>query len=127
MLIRQFVCVHALSPFSHVQPFVTLCTVACQAPLSMGFSKQEYWSGFPCPSPGDLPDPGIKPVSLCLLHWQAGSLPLAPPGKPFGRLHTGKCLGGSPSTLDGGGECREAFLSFEKEIERILVKMLEGP
>ena len=64
MLIRQFVCVHALSPFSHVQPFVTLCTAACQAPLSMGFSKQEDWSGFPCPSPGDLPDPGIESASL---------------------------------------------------------------
>ena len=117
---------HAKS-FQSVQLFVTLCTVACQAPLSMGFSKQEYWNGLPCPYPGDLPDPGIKPTSLCLLHWQAGSLPLAPSGKPFGRLHTGKCLRGSLSTLDSGGECREPFLSFEEEIERILVKMLEGP
>ena len=40
---------------------VTLWTVACQAPLSMGFSRQEYWRGLPCPPPGDLPDPGIKP------------------------------------------------------------------
>ena len=40
------------------------CTAACQAPLSMGFSRQEYWSGLPCPPPGDLPDPGIKPASL---------------------------------------------------------------
>jgi len=40
-----------------------LWTVACQAPLSMGFSRQEYWSGLPCPSPGDLPGPGIEPVS----------------------------------------------------------------
>ena len=53
-----------LSHFSHVQLFVTLWTAACQAPLSMGFSRQEYWSGLPCPSPGDLPDPGIKPMSL---------------------------------------------------------------
>ena len=45
-------------------PFVTLWTVAHQAPLSMGFSKQEYWSGLPCPPPGDLPDPGIEPMSL---------------------------------------------------------------
>ena len=44
--------------------FVTLWTVACQAPLSMGFSRQEYWSELPCPSPGDLPDPGITSVSL---------------------------------------------------------------
>ena len=43
--------------------FVTPWTVACQAPLSMGFPRKEYWSGLPFPSPGDLPDPGIKPVS----------------------------------------------------------------
>ena len=49
---------------SHVQFFVTLWTVAHQAPLSMGFSRQEYWSGLSHPPPGDLPDPGIKPVSL---------------------------------------------------------------
>ena len=47
-------------------------TVACQAPLSMGFSRQEYWSGLPCPSPGDLPDPGIEPGAPAL---QADSLP----------------------------------------------------
>ena len=52
------------SHFSCVWLFVTLRTVACQAPLSMGFSREEYWSGFPCPSPGELPDPGIKPASL---------------------------------------------------------------
>ena len=46
------------------KPFVTPWTVACQAPLSMGFPKQEYWSGLPFLPPGDLPDPGIKPASL---------------------------------------------------------------
>ena len=58
-------CVRAcvLSHFSHVQLFETLWTVACQAPLSMRFSRQEYWSGLPCAPPEDLPDPGIKPVS----------------------------------------------------------------
>ena len=113
-----------LSCLSHVQLFAALWTVACQAPLSMGFSRQEYWSGLPCPPLGDLPDwiepaslsvscigrqvmttcttcpcdsPGkntgyhaflqgifltrLNPRLLCLLHWQAGSLPLAPPGK----------------------------------------------
>ena len=50
---------------SHGQVFATLWTVACQAPLSMEFSRPEYWSGLPCPSPGNLPDPGIEP---CLLH-----------------------------------------------------------
>ena len=57
-----YVCV--LSSFSCVQLFVTLWTIARQAPLSMGFSRQENWSGFPCPPPGDLPDPGIEPVTL---------------------------------------------------------------
>ena len=52
------------SHFSCVRLFVTLWTVARQAPLSMGFSREEYWSGFPCPPPGELPDPGIKPTSL---------------------------------------------------------------
>ena len=49
-----------------VQLFTTPWTVAYQAPLSMEFSRQEYWSGVPLPSPGDLPDPGIKPRSLAL-------------------------------------------------------------
>ena len=53
-----------LSVFSPVQLFVTLWTVACQAPLSMGFLREEYWSGFPCPPSGDLSNPGIKPVLL---------------------------------------------------------------
>ena len=57
-------------------------TAAHQALLSMGFFRQEYWSRLPCPPPGDLPDLGMKPTSLCLLHWQAGSLPLASPEKP---------------------------------------------
>ena len=81
------VCV-LLSCFSRVQLFATLWTVAHQAPLSMGFSRQEYWSGLPCPPPGDLPDPDVGwiPHLLCLLHWQVGSLSLAPPGKPE-RVH----------------------------------------
>ena len=53
-----------LSHFSHMQPFVTLWTVAHQAPLSMGFSRQEYWCGLPFPSPGDLPNSVIGPTSL---------------------------------------------------------------
>ena len=52
------------SPQSRVQLFATLWTVACQARLFMGFSRQEYWSELPHPPPGDLPDPGIKPASL---------------------------------------------------------------
>ena len=62
---------------------VTPWTVAPQSPLSMGFSRQEYWNGFPCPPPGDLPDPCIEPESLTSnLRWQMGSLPLAPLGSP---------------------------------------------
>ena len=56
--------VYVLSRFSRVQFFVTLWTVARQVPLSMEFSRQEYWSGLPCPPPGDLPKPGIEPTSL---------------------------------------------------------------
>ena len=59
---RNTLCV--LSHFSHVQLFVTLWAVAHQAPLSQGFSRQEYWSGLPCPPPGDLPHPGTESASL---------------------------------------------------------------
>ena len=55
---------YVLSCFCHVQLFVTLWTVARHTPVSMGFSKHEYWSGLPCPPPKDLPDPGIQPASL---------------------------------------------------------------
>ena len=59
---------------------VNLWTVSCQALLFMEFSRQEYWSGLPCPPPGDIPNPGIEHVTLTyLLHWQVISLPLAPP------------------------------------------------
>ena len=58
------VCVSALSCFRHVQLSATLWTIARQAPLSMGFSRQEYWSGLPFPLPGDLSDPGIEPKFL---------------------------------------------------------------
>ena len=68
-----------LSRFSHVQLFVTLWTVAHQLPLSMGFSRQGYWSGLPFPSPEDLPNPGIKPESPAL---QVDSLPSELPRKP---------------------------------------------
>ena len=63
---------------SHIRLFATPCNVAYQAPLSMGFSRPEYWSGLPFPSPGDLPNPGIEPGSPAL---QADTLPSEPPGK----------------------------------------------
>ena len=55
---------YVLSCFSHVQLFEALWTVAHQAPLSMGFFRQQYWNGLHCPPPEDLPDPGIRPASL---------------------------------------------------------------
>ena len=73
-----------LNHFSCVQFFATPWTVAHQAPLYMGFSRQEYWSGLPCPSPGDLPEPGIEPGSPAL---QADALPSEPPG-----IHQGAWL-----------------------------------
>ena len=68
---------------SHVQLFATPWTVAYQAPLSMGFSRQEYWSGLSSPSPGDLPNPGIEPKSPAL---QTDALPSEPPGNPSSAL-----------------------------------------
>ena len=76
-------CACVLSRFSHVRLCAILWTIAQQAPLSMGFSKQEYWSELPVPSPGDPLNPGTAPASLCLLPWQVGSLPLVSPGKPM--------------------------------------------
>ena len=65
---------------THVRLFGTAKTVAYQAPPSMGLSRQEYWGGLPLPSPGDLPDPGIKPGSPAL---QADALPSETPGMPW--------------------------------------------
>ena len=65
---------------SRVQLFATPWTVAYHAPPSMGFSRQEYWSGLPFPSPEDLPDPGIEPGSPT---FQADALTSEPPGKPL--------------------------------------------
>ena len=63
--------------------FSILSHYTCQAPLSMGSPRQEYWSGLPFPSPQDIPDPGIKPRSPTL---QVDSLPSEPPGKPYSLL-----------------------------------------
>ena len=76
LVILKFTTLYVLS---RILLFLTPWTVARQAPLFMGFSRQEYWSGLPCPPPGDLPNPGIKPRSPTL---QADSLQSEPPGKP---------------------------------------------
>ena len=84
LLVIQALCVRMLS---RVWLFATLWTVVHQAPLSMGFSRQEYWNGLPCPAPGCL---------FCLLHWWAGFLPLAPPRKPTQALQNYKRILGLP-------------------------------
>ena len=61
-----------LSHFGHVQLFVIPWTIAHQAPLSMGFSRQKYWSGFPCPPPRDLPNPETEPASLMFIALAGG-------------------------------------------------------
>ena len=68
---------------SHVLLFATPWTVVYQAPQSMEFSRQEYWSGLPFPSPGHLPDSGIEPRSPSL---QVDALPSKPPGKPLSKV-----------------------------------------
>ena len=74
-ILRIFTVKVKVKSLSRVWLFVTLWTVAYQAPQSMEFSRQEYWSGLPFPSPGDLPNPGIKPGSPAL---QADALPSEP-------------------------------------------------
>ena len=75
------VCV--LSHFCHVLLFVTPSTIACQAPLSLGFPRQEYWSGLPFPPPGDLPNSKIKPTSPMTPALKADTLPLCHQGSPI--------------------------------------------
>ena len=77
--INTHICVPSLS---HVPFFATPQTVAHQAPLSMGFSRQEYWSGVPFPTPGDLPDPGVEPKSLSFPALAGRFFTTEPPGKP---------------------------------------------
>ena len=76
--IASLACIHA----KLLQLCLTLfhsMTVACQAPLSMGLPRQEYWSGLPCPLQGDHPNPGIEPMDLHFLRWREDSLPLRHP------------------------------------------------
>ena len=99
--------VYVLSRFSHVLLFVTLWTVARQAPLSMGFSRQESWSGLTCPPPGDLPDPGVKLTSLMSSVLEGSSLPLMPLGKPLG-------YGDEITNYEGGeSNCQDCYLCWE--------------
>ena len=78
-LLSKPVCTQSLS---HVWLFATIWTVARQAPLSMGFCRQEYWSGLPCPPPGDLPAPGIQSSSLASPTLAGGFFTTVPPRRP---------------------------------------------
>ena len=84
-------CVCVLSRFSRVQLFATLWAVAHQAPLSRGFSRQQYWSGLPCPPPGDLPHPGIKPTYPAASALQVDSSLLSHRGNPIGATDVLNC------------------------------------
>ena len=75
---------------SHVRLFATPWTIAHQVPLTMGFSRQEYWSGLPFPTPGDLLDPGFKPTSLSSPALTCRLFTTAPPGKPLYRHYKAK-------------------------------------
>ena len=92
--------------------FETLWTIAHQTPLFMGFCRQKNWSGLLCPPPGDLPNQEANLGLLCLLHWQAGSLPPAPPGSP-------KQIPPQKNTLwiiydkYGGSDCKESTCNSE--------------
>ena len=111
--------------WSNVRFVATLWTVTCQVPPSMWFSRQEYWSGMPYPSPGDLPNPGIEPGSLTL---QADSLPSEPPGKPLRNLNQGRkhSLGGpecaywgcGPPTPCSGSACACVLLKTRDTVQR---------
>ena len=83
--VHACVCVCMLSRLSRVRLFVTPWAVAHQAPLSVGFSRPEYWTGLLSPPPGILPTQGLNLCLLCLLHWQACSLPRVPSGKPISK------------------------------------------
>ena len=75
-------CECVLSCFGHVRLFATEWNIAQQAPLSMGFLREEYWDGLPFPPPGDLPDPGIEPTSHVTPALQVDSLLLSHLGSP---------------------------------------------
>ena len=79
--------VHACSVTNSYPTLATLWTEACQAPLSMGFSKQEYWSGWPFPPPGHLPNPEIKLTSLASPELASRFLTTKPSGKPIKKVY----------------------------------------
>ena len=90
---------------SHVQLFETSCTVALQAPMCLEVYRQEYWSRLPCPSPGDLPHPGLEPVSPVSPASRADSLPLSQWGNPYLRALSINCKGFPDSSVGKESTC----------------------
>ena len=115
---------HVLSRFSHVRLFATPWTVARQAPLPMGFSRQEYRNGFPYPPAADLPDPGIEPLSPVSPALRADSLLLGPQGSAGVLVNACQCRGRpapkiSPAQFLSGVEA-------EKLRQRLLSRKWQG-
>ena len=106
---------HSVCALSHVRLFTTPWTAAHQVPLSMGFSRQEYGSGFPLPSPGDLPDPGTEPVSLVSPAVAGGFLTTALPGKPHNIVTVANKTALCPSKLGKRVEHVLRVLTTKKE------------
>ena len=97
---------------SHVQLFATPRTVALEAPLSVGFHRQEYWSALPFPPPGDLPNPGMEPKSPA---WQAVSLPSESPGKPSPALGVIDFINFTSCSISVVGSHHEFILHFSHD------------
>ena len=110
--------VYVLSCFTHVRLLVTPWTVTLQAPLSMGFFRQEYWNRLPSLLQGIFQTQGSNPDLLHLLHWQTGSLPLVPPRKPEGlslslyEKRETQASGGQASAQDSTGPPAKTYGSL---------------
>ena len=107
---------------NRVRLFETLWTVAYQAPLSMGFSRQDYWSGLPFPPPGDVPDPGIESTSPASPTLQADSLPLSHQRSPYIVNYSSWIWGGGRIGREREGEKTLPLLAGKGH--EILIKLL---
>ena len=110
-----------MKSLSHVRLFVTPWTVDCHTPPSVGFSRQEYWSGLPFPSPGDLPNPGVEPGSPAL---QAESLPSEPPGAYMKHNLESKISGRNINNLRYADDTT-LMAESEEELKSLLMKVKE--
>ena len=111
--------VNVLSHFGRVRFFATLCTIACQAPLSMRFCRKEYWLGCHVLLQGIFPTQGSNPRLLHLLHWQVGSLPL---GKPTKSLNTNKSASTDFPSRARAKETQSVSVRARKETGNLLVR-----